>query len=117
MNLHSEGYIKMSKRPALVLNHFEYTQGITTKGKLIYSLKQYYEGNKHASQNGYTVFDTTPTTFVLQKYLNAKDTASFLHRFKELSLGGSKHERVPYKHCSQNVWLVKPIGGNQGRGI
>jgi hypothetical protein len=40
-----------------------------------------------------------------------------MHRFKELSLGGCKQEKVPFKHCLQNVWLVKPIGGNQGRGI
>ncbi len=41
----------------------------------------------------------------------------FMHRFREIMKGGSKHERIPYKHCEQNIWLVKPAYLNQGRGI
>ena len=40
-----------------------------------------------------------------------------LTRYKELAHGGSKKERVPYRHCEQNMWLVKPASNNQGKGI
>lgn len=40
-----------------------------------------------------------------------------MHRFREITKGGSKHERIPFKHCEQNIWLVKPAYLNQGRGI
>mmetsp|Transcript_30963 Transcript_30963/g.38292 ORF Transcript_30963/g.38292 Transcript_30963/m.38292 type:complete len:265 (-) Transcript_30963:88-882(-) len=38
-------------------------------------------------------------------------------RYKEIARGGSNKERVPVKHCAQNMWLVKPASLNQGRGI
>lgn len=40
-----------------------------------------------------------------------------MHRFREIVTGGSKHERVPNKHCVENLWIVKPASLNQGRGI
>jgi len=40
-----------------------------------------------------------------------------MHRFREITRGGSRNERIPYKHCEQNIWLVKPAYLNQGRGI
>jgi hypothetical protein len=40
-----------------------------------------------------------------------------MHRFKEIMQGGSNKERMPYKHCEQNMWVVKPAALNQGRGI
>jgi len=40
-----------------------------------------------------------------------------MYRFKELVNGGSKKERVPLKHCEDNIWLVKPAAMNQGKGI
>ena len=41
----------------------------------------------------------------------------FVYRFKEIAKGGCKKERVPQKHCEENVWLVKPAAMNQGKGI
>lgn len=40
-----------------------------------------------------------------------------MHRFREISNGGSRQERVPFKHCEENMWVVKPAALNQGRGI
>lgn len=31
--------------------------------------------------------------------------------------GFARKERVPAKHCEENIWIVKPEGLNQGRGI
>ena len=41
----------------------------------------------------------------------------FMHRFRELQNGGSRNERMPWRHCEQNMWVVKPAALNQGRGI
>ena len=40
-----------------------------------------------------------------------------MYRFKEIHNGGSKKERLPFKHCEDNIWLVKPAALNQGKGI
>jgi hypothetical protein len=40
-----------------------------------------------------------------------------MQRFREIASGGSKNERVPLKHCVENMWVVKPAALNQGRGI
>jgi len=63
------------------------------------------------------VFDTTPTTFVIAKNIEDHAINLFMQRFRELTRGGSNKERVPFKHCSENMWLVKPAAMNQGRGI
>jgi hypothetical protein len=63
------------------------------------------------------VFDTTPTTFVIAKNIDDNSINFFMHRFRDLTRGGSNKERVPNKHCTENMWLVKPAAMNQGRGI
>ena len=65
----------------------------------------------------YTVFDTTPTTFIISTASDDNEINLLTSRFKEISRGGSHKERVPVKHCAQNMWLVKPASLNQGRGI
>ena len=42
---------------------------------------------------------------------------AFLFRFKEISKGPCRRERVPQKHCEENIWLIKPENANQGKGI
>jgi len=38
-------------------------------------------------------------------------------RFKDISRGNAPREKIPLKHCINNIWLVKPASANQGRGI
>lgn len=40
-----------------------------------------------------------------------------MYRYREILQGGSKNEKVPYKHCQENMWVLKPAALNQGRGI
>lgn len=48
-----------------IYNHFEYLKGLCTKSGLIRSLTEYYDLNREARAAKYTVFDTTPTTFLI----------------------------------------------------
>lgn len=72
INLGPEGYSKMDKRlkakPEIffVFNHFEVIHGICTKTNLIKSLRTYYENNELAKAANYSIFDSTPTTYVMQ---------------------------------------------------
>jgi len=48
-----------------IFNHFENLKGLVTKTGLIRSLKTYYKDNQSAFAAKYSVFDTTPTTFLI----------------------------------------------------
>lgn len=41
----------------------------------------------------------------------------FLTRFNDIQNGYSNKESLPFKHCQQNMWLIKPAALNQGKGI
>ena len=117
LNLSFRGYDRLDERLELsnspiFINHFEVTRGICTKTGLIRTLKSYYEDHELAKNAGYTVFDTTPTTFVIARCSDDHEMSSLMHRYREISRGGSRHERVPLKHCEQNMWLVKPASMN-----
>ena len=75
-----------------IFNHFEVNRGICTKTMLIKSLTTYYENNETAVNAKYTVFDTTPTTFVIARNVDDHEINRFMHRFREISRGGSKHK-------------------------
>jgi Tubulin-tyrosine ligase family len=116
------GYDKVDKRltassKPFIFNHFEVIRGICTKTNLIKSLRSYYEESPLAREAKYSLFDTTPTTFVIARATDDKEIQQFMHRFREIIAGGSKNERVPNKHCTENMWVVKPAALNQGRGI
>mmetsp|Transcript_21918 Transcript_21918/g.21104 ORF Transcript_21918/g.21104 Transcript_21918/m.21104 type:complete len:361 (+) Transcript_21918:487-1569(+) len=100
-----------------IYNHFEQLKGITTKSGLIRSLKQYYFSNDLARQAGYSVFDSTATTFLLSSGVEDSECVDMIHRYREISRGYAPKERIPMKHCVNNIWLVKPTNANQGRGI
>lgn len=103
----------------LVVSHLENNREITTKTGLIRSLKVFYKDNQNAIENGYQVFDTTPTTFVVSSNLDTYEYHQFVKRFQDLKkrCGDTYKEKVPAKHCQQNMWMVKPANENQGKGI
>ena len=112
-NLGFRGYDKVdariqgSVRP-FIFNHFEVNRGICQKTGLIKSLETYYKQNEKAIAAGYTVFDSTPTTFLISRGNDDQQINKFMHRFMEIQRGGSRNERVPNKHCAENIWIVKP---------
>eukprot|EP00831_Metopus_contortus_P060180 TRINITY_DN52083_c0_g1_i4.p1 TRINITY_DN52083_c0_g1~~TRINITY_DN52083_c0_g1_i4.p1 ORF type:complete len:110 (-),score=22.41 TRINITY_DN52083_c0_g1_i4:136-465(-) len=78
---------------------------------------RYYKSSAEALAAGYTVHETTPTTFILMPECKDAEYQAFVKRFHELEQHYYKKEKVPAKHCTDNVWLVKPAAMNQGRGI
>lgn len=104
LNLSFHNYDKLDLRltegsKPIFFNHFENTRGITTKTGLIRTLNAYYESDKNAKAAGYSLFDTTPTTFVVSNVSDDSEINLLLARYRELAHGGSKKERVPFKHC------------------
>lgn len=93
--------LQLDTSKELVVNHLENNREITTKTGLIRSLKAYYKDNIHAIDNGYQVFDTTPTTFVVSSNLDTYEYHQFVKRFQDLkkSQGELLKEKVPSKHC------------------
>ena len=68
----------------LVFNHFEFIRGICTKTGLIRSLDTYYKNNFDFRLHNYTVFDTTPTTFLVKIAIPEMGLNPLRNRFKEL---------------------------------
>jgi hypothetical protein len=96
-----EQLLELDTSSELIVNHLENNREITTKTGLIRSLKAYYKSNPHAIENGYQVFDTTPTTFLVSSNLDTYEYHQFIKRYTELhkNNGESTKERMPPKHC------------------
>lgn len=117
----SAKYFQKSKSfdQELAVNHMENHREITTKTGILRTLKHYYKDNVNFVENGYTVFDSTPTSFVVNSKFETDQWGHFSKRFTDLhtkSLHPIK-EKMPTKHCEQNLWLIKPANENQGKGI
>jgi len=98
VNYGYSGYEKMNKRittELLIYNHFEVLSGICTKSGLIRSLKKYYEHNREAKAAGYSIFDSTPTTYLVSMSKESSTLNSFVQRFNEISKNIARKERVP----------------------
>jgi hypothetical protein len=54
---------------------------------------------------------------LLQSGCDDSEWAEFNQRYKDIQRGYAPKERIPIKHCVNNIWLVKPANANQGRGI
>ena len=76
---------------------------------MIRTLKSYYESNQDAIAANYSLFETTPTTFLVD------DTCKTTNLQKQMIRHVENY--LPEKQCLKNLWLVKPEGLNRGRGI
>ena len=65
----------------------------------------------------YTVHESVPSTFVVLPDCHDAEYQAFVKHFHDLEKGVYKREKVPAKHCADNLWLIKPAAMNQGRGI
>ncbi len=81
-------------------NHIDGIRCICTKDELIKTLQFYYLSNEQAVRAHYTVFDSTPTTYVID-LTNEKgnELALLSSKFKEMSVGALAGESMPAKHC------------------
>lgn len=80
-------------------------------------MKAYYFKEEQAVKQNYTIFNSIPTSFILEPNVENDELYSFFQRYKELSQGSYFREQMPEKHCEKNYWLIKPANMNQGRGI
>jgi hypothetical protein len=102
--------------PPQLVNHFSAIRCLTSKTGLLRSLVSFY------SAAGLDPFEFTPTTFIVKNARfsqrgDGTEFSAFLQRFKEISSGQYDKEKLPAKHCTKNMWIVKPAFLNQGRGI
>ena len=65
----------------------------------------------------YTIFESTPTTFIITAGDENQEYDNFIARYKEIAKKQFNKEHIPEKHCQENLWLIKPANLNQGRGI
>ena len=74
---------------------------ICTKDGLIKSLTGYYDGNESALRAQYSVWDTTPRTFLIERNaMGINEMNQFVAYFRELSQKNYNVERcLPKKHC------------------
>ena len=69
---------------------------------------------KNEGNADYSVFDSIPTSFIIKAGVDDHEYSLFISRFKELEKNNTEKEKLPGKHCSANIWLVKPADQNQG---
>lgn len=81
------------------------------------SLKHYYSHENAIYEQNYHVFETIPTTYIVNPNKDQTELKDFLERFSELEAKNYSKEKIPSKHCEKNIWYVKPEASNQGRGI
>jgi hypothetical protein len=101
----------------MIHNHLENNREITTKTGLIRSLRNFYQTNELAIKATYQVHDTIPTSFIITAQVEDEEFRLLTTRFNEIQNGFYYKEKLPAKHCSKNMWLLKPAALNQGRGI
>lgn len=83
----------------MVINHLENHREITTKTGLLRSLKYYYKDNITFIENNYTLFDSTPTSFVVNTRFETDQYTQFSKRYADLQKNAQPFkEKMPAKH-------------------
>jgi len=134
------GFSQNNPQERILVNHFKNISCLVTKTGVHRSLSRFYE--KIVRQHVHTI---SPTTFIVKNEDGNEEWSKFQARYREISLltpsggGGTNEspstsargigsplqptrtrvlgEEMPLKHCFHNMWLLKPAGLNQGRGI
>ena len=79
-------------------------------------MRRFYK-QKGSASFGYNVYDSVPTSFMVFADCNDGEFQGFVQRYHEIERRNYRNERLPAKHCANNIWLVKPAAENQGKGI
>ena len=58
-----------------------------------------------------------PTSYIIKADLQELEYRQFAIHYKEIRIKSFSKEKMPAKHCAENMWLIKPAALNQGRGI
>ena len=101
--------------PLQLVNHFPEVKCLTSKTGLLRSMRKFYTA---ASRD---VFHNLPSSYIVGskegKVLASAEWKRFLRHFKALERGDyvGSGERLPQKHCVENLWLLKPSFLNQVR--
>jgi len=101
----------------VIVNHLENLDPLCSKTGMVKSLRRYYNQHMGSIETGYSVSDSTPTTYLILASCNTSEFFEFTKRFKELKEHEFDYETMPAKQCMENMWLIKPANNNQGRGI
>ena len=88
----------------IVLNHIDFLKHITSKTGLIRSLSSYYASIPEAIEHKYSIFDSMATSFIIDIENMNDEYILFVQRYKEISQKLFTKERMPAKHCEQNIW-------------
>ena len=98
-------------KPQMV-NHLPNGATLTTKPGLKRSMCRYYRAA------GLNPFHAIPTTFLVNSsHKDDPGWSAFSTRFRQIAHNDYSQEDMPAKHCSKNMWIVKPPNSNQGQGI
>lgn len=76
--------MRYEKDKLVMLNHFENNNLIGSKSSLVRSLRHYYSHENSIYEQNYHVFETIPTTFIVNPNKESGDLKDFLERFAEL---------------------------------
>ena len=87
---------------------------LCTKTGLIRLLRRFYKHSFDPCISNYTVHDSVPPTYVVMANCQDVEYAAFVQHFNLLQAQHVERDKVPLKHCIDNMWLIKPAAQNQG---
>lgn len=70
--------------------------------------------NQNLVKFQYSLFHSTPTSFILTAGYENEEFHKFSHHFLNIQNQQFSLEKVPMKHCLKNMWIIKPANLNQG---
>ena len=87
--------LRYDKDRNVMLNHFENNNMIGTKSGLVRSLKHFYCHENAIYEQNYHVFETIPTTFIINPNKDSSELKDFLERYNDLEAKNYSKEKIP----------------------